>query len=109
MQPVNFNGLDTVVHGPIRLGVLTSLQMDGSLDFTHLKQRLEVADGALGTHLMKLEEAGYVTCKKAFVGRRPKSTYRITAAGRQALRDYLSTLRKVIDAVEQSTSAKSRT
>src|SRR5262245_35618647 len=99
MQPVNFNGLDTVVHGPVRLGVLTSLQMDGSLDFTHLKQRLDVADGALGTHLIKLEEAGYITCKKAFVGRRPKSTYRITAAGRQALRDYLLTLRKVIDAV----------
>jgi DNA-binding PadR family transcriptional regulator len=109
MQPVNFNGLDTVVHGPIRLGVLTSLQMDGSLDFTHLKKRLETPDGALGTHLMKLEEAGYITCKKTFVGRRPKSTYRITAAGRQALRDYLSTLRRVIDAVEQSTHGKSRT
>jgi predicted ArsR family transcriptional regulator len=102
MQQINFNGLDTVVHGPVRLGVLTSLQMDGSLDFTHLKQRLGVADGALGTHLLKLEEAGYVTCKKAFIGRRPKSTYRITAAGRHALTNYLATLRKVIDAVDNT-------
>ena len=106
MPPLNFNGLDTVVHGPIRLGVLTSLQMDGSLDFTHLKQRLDVADGALGTHLMKLEVAGYITCKKAFVGRRPKSTYQITAAGRRALRSYLQSLRKVIDAVEDSAAGK---
>jgi DNA-binding PadR family transcriptional regulator len=102
MQRVKFNGLDTVVHGPIRLGVLTSLQMDGTLDFTHLKQRLEVADGALGTHLMKLEEAGYVACKKTFVGRRPKSIYRITAAGQRALRKHLDTLRRVIEAVEEA-------
>lgn len=102
MEPVNFNGLDTVVHGPIRLGVLTSLQMDGALDFTHLKHRLSVADGALGTHLMKLEEAGYVACKKAFIGRRPKSTYRITAAGQRALRAHLDALRRVIEAVDES-------
>jgi DNA-binding PadR family transcriptional regulator len=101
MQPINFNGLDTVVHGPIRLGVLTALQADGPQDFTQLKRRLEVADGAMGSHLGKLEEAGYIACKKAFIGRRPKSTYRITAAGKRALRDYLDTLRKVIANVEE--------
>jgi len=101
MQPVDFNGLDTLVHGPIRLGILTSLQMDGALDFTHLKQRLQVADGALGTHLIKLEEAGYLACKKSFVGRRPKSTYRITAAGQRALRSHLDALRRVIEAVDE--------
>jgi DNA-binding PadR family transcriptional regulator len=101
MQPVDFNGLDTLVHGPVRLGVLTSLQVDGALDFTHLKQRLNVADGALGTHLLKLEEAGYITCKKAFAGRRPKSTYRITAAGQRALRTHLDTLRRIIDSIEK--------
>lgn len=102
MQSINFNGLDTIVHGPTRLGVLTSLQIDGPLDFTHLKQRLDVADGALGTHLIKLEEAGYVVSKKSFVGRRPKSTYRITAAGQRALRTHLDALRTVIDAIDQS-------
>ena len=101
MQPVDFNGLDTLVHGPVRLGVLTSLQVDGALDFTHLKQRLNVADGALGTHLLKLEEAGYISCKKAFVGRRPKSTYRITAAGQRALRTHLDALRRIIDSIEK--------
>jgi DNA-binding PadR family transcriptional regulator len=80
--------------------------MEGPLDFTHLKARLDVADGALGTHLMKLEAAGYITCKKAFVGRRPKSTYQITAAGRRALRTYLQMLRKVIEAVEDSATGK---
>lgn len=99
MQPIDFNGLDSAVHGPVRLGVLTALQMDGALDFTTLKKRLEVADGALGLHLRKLEETGYVTCKKAFVGRRPRSTYQITPAGRKALHNYLQTLQRLIDAV----------
>jgi DNA-binding PadR family transcriptional regulator len=99
---IDFNGLDTLVHGPLRLGILTCLQTDGALDFTHLKKLLRAADGALGTHLQKLEEAGYISCKKAFVGRRPKSTYRITASGRRALQNHLQALRQVLDAVEET-------
>lgn len=99
MLPIDFNGLDTVVHGPVRLGVLTALQTDGPLDFTTLKKRLEVTDGVLGLHLRKLEESGYLTCKKTFVGRRPKSTYRITPTGRKAFADYLQAMQTLIDTV----------
>ena len=99
MQPIDFNGLDTAVHGPIRLGVLTALQTDGPLDFTTLKKRLDVADGAMGIHLRKLEDIGYIACKKTFVGRRPKSTYRITSKGRSSLLNYLEAMQQVIDAV----------
>jgi DNA-binding HxlR family transcriptional regulator len=101
MEPIDFNGLDSAIHGPIRLGVLTTLQIDGSLDFTTLKKRLEVSDGALATHLRILEENQYVQCKKQFVGRRPKSTYRITPVGRAALRKYLDNMQKVIDALSR--------
>ncbi len=100
MVPIDFNGLDTAVHGPVRLGILTALQMDGPLDFTTLKKRLSVADGALGLHLGKLGEIGYIGCKKAFIGRRPKSTYRITRSGRKALADYLDAMQRLIDAVK---------
>ncbi|MCG8450427.1 MAG: transcriptional regulator [Pirellulales bacterium] len=99
-SPINFNGLDSAVHGPLRLGILTALQMERSLDFTALKKRLDVADGAIGIHLRKLEDIGYLSCKKSFVGRRPKSTYRITAAGRRALSNYLDAMQQVINAVE---------
>ena len=102
-MPIDFNSLDTAVHGPIRLGVMTALQIDGPLDFTTLKKRLNVADGALGLHLRKLEDTGYLTCQKAFIGRRPRSTYRITPAGRKALADYLDTLQQIIDAVANRT------
>ena len=97
--PIDFNGLDTAVHGPIRLAVLTALTLGGPLDFTTLKKRLEVSDGAIAPQLRKLEEIGYLHCRKRFVGRRPKSTYRLTAAGRKALTSYLHKMQSVIDAL----------
>lgn len=104
--PIDFNGLDTLVHGPIRLGVVTALAADGPLDFTTLKKRLDVADGALGIHMRKLKEGAYVTCQKSFVGRRPKTTYRLTAAGRKALRAYLDSMQRLIDSLENGREAK---
>jgi DNA-binding HxlR family transcriptional regulator len=97
---IDFNGLDTNVHGPIRLGILTALQMDGALDFTTLKKRLETADGSLNLHLRRLEESGYITSKKAFVGLRPKTTYRMAPAGRKALKEYLKAMRELLDTLE---------
>lgn len=97
MAEIDFNGLDTLVHGPLRLGVITALSVEGRLDFTALVKRFEVADGAMGVHLRKLEDAGYIACDRRFVGRRPKSTYSITTAGRRALRRYLDTMQQIID------------
>ena len=102
MLPIDFNGLDTSVHGPIRLGIMTALQMDGALDFTTLKKRLETADGSLNLHLKRLEESGYIASKKAFVGLRPKTTYRITPPGRKALGDYLKAMRRLLEALESA-------
>ena len=101
METIDFNGLDTAVHGPIRLGILTTLQVNGPRDFTALKLTLAATDGALGAHLQKLEEAGYIRCKKAFVARRPKSTYTITSAGRNALLKYIDTLQEIVDLVRR--------
>jgi DNA-binding HxlR family transcriptional regulator len=99
MRPIDFNGLDTTVHGPLRLGVLTVLQLDGPQDFTTLKKRLEVADGRLALQLQKLEEAEYVRAEKAFVGRRPKTTYHLTKQGRTALAHYLDALQRLLAAM----------
>jgi len=95
MPPIDFNGIDSSVHGPIRLGILTALKLDGPLDFTTLKKRLEVSDGAISPHLKRLEQTTY-----AFVERKPKSTYRITPAGRKALANYLEAMQQVIDAMQ---------
>lgn len=102
MSLIDFNGLDTAIHGPVRLGIMTALQIDGQADFTTLRNSLSATDGSLGMHLQKLEEMKYIACKKSFVGRRPKTTYRLTPAGKKALIQYLDSMQKLIDAVEQA-------
>src|SRR5262249_13391295 len=99
MQPIDLNGVDRPVHCPLRLGGLSALQLDGPPDFTALKKRLDVADGSLGLQLQKLEEAEYVRAEKAFVGRRPKTTYHLTKKGRAALAHYLDTLQRLLVAM----------
>jgi DNA-binding MarR family transcriptional regulator len=102
MHPIDFNGLDTAVHGPIRLGIMTTLQVDGPLDFTTLKKRLDTVDGSLNLHLGKLEECSYITSKKAFVALRSRTTYRITAAGRKALANYLQSMKTLLDYLQSA-------
>src|SRR5215472_9538376 len=102
MPSIDFNGLDTAVHGPLRLGVMTALQTQGPKDFTSLKEMLSATDGSLGMHLQKLEETGYIKCQKAFVGRKPKSTYTITPLGRRALLKYVDTLQAIVNLVQKS-------
>ncbi len=99
MPPIDFNGLDTAVHGPIRLGSMTALYTDGELDFTTLKKRLKVTDGSLGAHLLRLEAVNYITSKKEFVGRRPRTTYRLTSTGKRALRKYLDSMQQLLDSL----------
>ena len=105
-MPIDFNGLDTTVHGPLRLGVLTVLKLDGPHDFTTLRKRLETADGSLGLQLQKLEEAGYVSADKAFVGRRPKTTYHLTRKGQTALARYLDTLQELLSEMGRQPDAR---
>lgn len=106
---IDFSSLDTAVHGPVRLGVLTALQAEGALDFTSLKHRLKVADGAIGTHLQKLEAIGYIACTKRFIGKRPNTSYELTATGREALFNYLETMQRIIDSMNLTKPQKPRT
>lgn len=102
MIPIDFNGLDTVVHGPVRLGVMTALHMEGSMSFTVLKKRLQVSDGSLGMHLQKLEEIGYIASTKAFVDHRPNTKYALTSRGRRAFAKYFKSMHQLLDAVEKN-------
>jgi DNA-binding HxlR family transcriptional regulator len=77
--------LDSVVHAPLRLAILTVLSTIDQADFNYLKEVTGSSDGNLSIHLRKLETAGYLKSKKRFVSRKPQTTYRMTASGKQAL------------------------
>ncbi len=88
--------LDRVIHERVRLAIVSALAVHEMLTFNELKTLLETTDGNLSVHARKLEEAGYVGCKKGFEGRVPRTEYRITAAGRRALEAYLGHMEALI-------------
>ncbi|MGZ6020178.1 MAG: winged helix-turn-helix domain-containing protein [Phenylobacterium sp.] len=88
--------IDDVIHGRLRLGVMAYLANAEVADFNELKALLEVTQGNLSVQLRKLEDAGYVDIEKGFLGRKPRTQVRITAAGRKAFRIYLEALGRLI-------------
>ena len=90
--------LDTLIHHRMRLGIVSALAANEALTFNELKALMQSTDGNLSVHARKLEEAGYVVCTKSFEGRRPKTEYRLTAAGRRALQRYLDHMEALIQA-----------
>src|SRR5437870_13787600 len=92
-----FADLDSVLHERGRLGIASVLAAVDSLTFTELRDSLEMTDGNLSVHLQKLEDKGYVTIDKKFVGRRPQTTCRLTKAGKQAFTRYLNHLQAIVE------------
>lgn len=84
--------IDDVIHGRMRLGIMAALSGVESADFNTLKARLQATDGNLSVHLRKLEEAGFVTVSKRFVGKKPLTEAAMTETGRQAWVAYLDAM-----------------
>src|SRR6266853_6034055 len=92
-------GFDRLIYERVRLGIMSALAMNEQLTFNELKSLFDVSDGNLSAHARKLEEAGYIACSKSFEGRRPRSDYSLTPAGRQALEKYLNHMEALIEAM----------
>ncbi|MEP6989484.1 MAG: transcriptional regulator [bacterium] len=93
--------LDRLIHERLRLGIVSALAVNESLTFNELKRLMQTTDGNLSVHARKLEDAAYVTCTKSFEGRVPRTEYRITAVGRQALERYLDHMEALIRATRE--------
>lgn len=83
-----FLELDRLVHEPARLAILTVLAEAEWVEFRFLERVTGLTRGNLSSHAAKLEEAEYIEVEKAFRGKVPVTSYRITAKGRAALEEY---------------------
>jgi DNA-binding HxlR family transcriptional regulator len=99
--PAGAQSLDRLIHERMRLGIVSALAVNETLTFNDLKKLLATTDGNLSVHARKLEEAGYVACTKYFEGRLPKTEFRLTAPGRQALERYLDHMEALIRATRE--------
>jgi DNA-binding MarR family transcriptional regulator len=80
----------------IRLGIMSVLLVNDWIDFREMKEMLNITDGNLASHVSALEKSGYVEIKKEFVGKKPKTSYRVTQSGRVAFNEHLNALEKLL-------------
>lgn len=94
--------LDRLIHGRVRLGIVSALAVHEVLSFPELKELLDTSDGNLSVHARRLEEGGYLSCRKSFEGRIPRTEYSLTKAGREALARYLDHMEALIERVRET-------
>lgn len=99
-QPVQTQipDFDRLIHEKTRLAIVSALAVNATLSFNELKAILKTTDGNVSVHTRKLEEAGYLSCKKSFEGRMPRTEYALTAGGKRALEKYLGHMEALIKA-----------
>lgn len=100
MSAFDHTGLDDVIHGRLRLGIMAYLSTVSPATFLELRAKVNATDGNLSAHLTKLEAAGYVEISKTFEARKPVTRIGLTDTGRAAWIAYLARLRGLLDAAE---------
>lgn len=93
-------GLNKIFDNRIRLGAMSILVVNDEVSFNDLKQMLEVTDGNLATHLVTLEQEGFIKVHKGFIGRKTNTTYAVTKTGHKAFNDHISALEKMINGMK---------
>ena len=91
--------LNEIIHQPVRLQImatLVALEESNEVDFTYLRDLLEVTDGNLGAHLRRLEEAGYISINKTFVDRKPHTFIAATSNGRKIFQEHVAALESIL-------------
>lgn len=94
MNPIH--SLNKNFENRVRLGIMSVLMVNDWVDFNEMKEILGVTDGNLASHTGSLEEREYIEIRKEFVGKKPRTSYRITQNGREAFSAHLEALEKII-------------
>lgn len=92
--------LNKLFDSRVRLGIMSALLVNDSIDFNGLKELIQVTDGNLASHLRTLEDNGYLKVSKGFLGRKTQTVYTVTKAGERAFKAHLDALEKMIRSIE---------
>ena len=91
---------DRLIYERVRLGIMSALSVNSSMSFAELKELLKTSDGNLSTHARKLEDAGYIVCKKRFAARVPKTEFTLTPKGKRMFARHLEHMEALIQAAK---------
>ncbi len=87
---------DELIHAPTRLEIVSLLAAAEWADFRFIRDELDLSDSALSKQLTTLESAGYVEIRKGFVGKRPRTSARLSRAGRRAFEQHVAALQELV-------------
>jgi DNA-binding MarR family transcriptional regulator len=93
-DPLQF---DELILSKTRLGIISALISGDTLEFTYLRDLLELSDGNLSVQIRKLEEAGYIKVKKVFIARKPKTFCKITRKGQRTIKNLIGKLEALVN------------
>ena len=88
--------LNKAFESRVRLGIMSILMVNDSIDFLTLKEMLQVTDGNIASHITALEKLQYIEVKKQFIGKKPNTSYSVSNNGRKAFTEHLDALEKLI-------------
>lgn len=88
--------LNKAFESRVRLGIMSVLMVADEIDFVSLKEQLQVTDGNIASHITALEKMAYVKVEKKFIGKKPNTTYSVTAQGKKAFKEHINALEKLI-------------
>jgi len=94
MNPIE--NLNKLFDSRIRLGIMSALMVNESVNFNDLKELLAITDGNLASHLKALEENGIIKVQKGFIGRKTNTTYAVSKLGEKAFKQHIEALEKMI-------------
>lgn len=92
----SFDDLHKAFESRVRLGIMSALAVNDTLDFSSLKEFLDVTDGNLATHIKKLEKEGFIEVEKSFIDKKPNTKYHMTPKGKKAFDEHLKVLEEII-------------
>lgn len=93
------SGLNRVFDSRVRLGIMSVLVVNDSIDFNTIKELLDITDGNLASHLKALEKEEVIVVKKQFIGRKPNTSYSVTEKGRLAFQEHINALERLINPI----------
>jgi DNA-binding MarR family transcriptional regulator len=88
--------LNKAFENRIRLGIMSILMVNDKVEFSSMKEMLDITDGNLASHISALEKLEYIEVQKQFIGKKPNTTYSVTKAGKKAFNEHLDALEKLL-------------
>lgn len=94
---LSYRQLDPLIHQPARLSIMAALVATNEVEFATMRDTIAISDSLLSRYMSQLEEAGYISVRKGFVGKRSRTWLSVTPTGQKAFTGHVEALRKILE------------